>query len=82
MSQDKQVKLLVGTLERFVDDRTAVVRTERLVLGKRSQKSLRKKFYYLVERGESKAEVGAAIKFKPCRPYSKKKRWVLVDINI
>ncbi|QIV95087.1 30S ribosomal protein S17 [Allofrancisella frigidaquae] len=75
-----KVRLLEGKVSSDGMDKTVVVKAERYVkfpvLGKFVKKTT--KYYIHDEKNECKK--GDVIRFKETRPYSKTKRWCLVDI--
>jgi len=77
--QDK-IRLIEGKVSSDAMDKTVVVKTERLVKHPLYGKFLRKTTKYYVHDEKNECKSGDIIKFKETKPYSKTKKWCLVDI--
>ena len=77
--QDK-IRLIEGKVSSGAMDKTVVVKAERLVKHPLYGKFLRKTTKYYVHDEKNECKSGDIIKFKETKPYSKTKKWCLVDI--
>ena len=77
--QDK-IRLIEGKVSSDAMDKTVVVKAERLVKHPLYGKFVRKTTKYYVHDEKNECKSGDVVKFKETKPYSKTKKWCLVDI--
>ncbi|ABK89157.1 MULTISPECIES: 30S ribosomal protein S17 [Francisella] len=75
-----KIRLLEGKVSSVAMDKTVVVRAERYVKHPLYGKFVKKTTKYYVHDENNECKEGDVIKFKETRPYSKTKKWCLVDI--
>ena len=73
------MKTFKGTVKRTKMEKTATVEVVRLVAHPVYLKRYKRTKRYQVH-DELGVEVGQEVKFAPCKPYSKSKRWKIIEI--
>ncbi len=71
---------MVGEVVSDKMDKTVVVLIERKVKHPVYGKYIRKSSRLFVHDEDNQAVIGKIIKFKACKPYSKKKTWRLIEV--
>ena len=69
-----------GTVVSSVEDKTIHVRVNTTKMHEKYQKQYVTSKKYAVHDEKNEAMVGDTVRFRECRPYSKTKRWYLVDV--
>lgn len=77
--QDK-IRLIEGKVSSDAMDKTVVVKAERYVKHPLYGKFVRKTTKYYVHDEKNECKSGDVVKFKETKPYSKTKKWCLVNI--
>jgi small subunit ribosomal protein S17 len=73
-------RILQGTVVSDKNDKTVIVRVERLVMHPLYKKYVRRSKKYAAHDPENRFKVGDVVRIRECRPISKTKRWeVLVE---
>ncbi|GBD45086.1 30S ribosomal protein S17 [bacterium HR40] len=73
-------RILQGTVVSDKNDKTVIVRVERMVMHPLYKKYIRRSKKYAAHDPENRFKVGDVVKIRECRPISKTKRWeVLVE---
>ncbi len=70
----------VGVVKSNKMDKTAVVSVERLVRHPLYTRSFKKTSTFAVHDEQNRCQIGDRVKIVECRPISKRKRWLLVEI--
>ncbi len=78
MAQEQR-KVLTGTVVSNAMDKTVVVRVERIFRHPLYGKVVRKHKKYHAHDEENACQVGDVVRIRESRPYSKTKRWVVVE---
>ena len=76
-----KIRLIEGKVSSSAMDQTVVVRAERLVKHPLYGKFMRKTTKYYVHDESNECKPGDVIKFRETKPYSKTKKWCLVEIT-
>ena len=71
----KARKIRIGVVVSNKMDKSAVVKTERLVRHKLYGKFMRRNVKYMADDPENKCNIGDRVTIEECRPLSKRKRW-------
>lgn len=74
------MKVFTGKVISKKMDKTLTVAVERMTVHPLYKKRLKRRKKYHVHDEENKAKVGDKVKFRPSKPFSKLKRWKLVEI--
>ena len=61
-------------------ENTIIVEVKRQVRHIKYGKILKISFRYMAHNPNSKYQIGDIIKIKPCRPYSRRKRWIATEL--
>ena len=69
-----------GIVESSTEDKTIHVRVSTTKMHSKYQKQYVTSKKYAVHDEKNTAEVGDTVRFRECRPYSKTKRWYVIDI--
>ena len=81
MATDKKTKrIFTGEVVSASTAKTLVVKVERMKLHPKYNKSFRVTKKYHVHDEASVAKAGDKIHFEECRPFSKTKRWRLIEV--
>lgn len=73
-------RILQGTVVSDRNDKTVIVRVERMVMHPLYKKYIRRSKKYAAHDPENRFKVGDVVRIRECRPLSKTKRWeVLVE---
>jgi small subunit ribosomal protein S17 len=73
-------RILQGTVVSDKNDKTVIVRVERLVMHPLYKKYIRRSKKYAAHDPDNRFKVGDVVRIRECRPLSKTKRWeVLVE---
>ena len=75
-----KIRLLEGKVSSTAMEQTVVVKAERLVKHPLYGKFMRKTTKYYVHDESNECKLGDVIKFRETKPYSKTKKWCLVEI--
>ena len=78
--QEDLKHILLGEVVSDKMDKTVVVLIERKVKHPVYGKYIRKSSRLFVHDEDNQAVIGKMIKFKACKPYSKKKTWRLIEV--
>ncbi len=70
----------VGVVKSNKMDKTAVVSVERLVRHPLYTRAFKKTSSFAVHDEQNRCQIGDRVKIVECRPISKRKRWLLVEI--
>ncbi len=73
-------KELVGKVVSDKMNKTVVVEVERVVPHPLYKKMIRKRKKFYAHDPENKAKEGDMVKIRECKPYSKLKRWKVIEI--
>ncbi len=73
-------KELVGVVTSDAMNKTITVSVEQLKLHPLYKKGIKRTKKYKAHDEENKAKVGDLVRIRECRPLSKTKRWVMIDI--
>ncbi|MBN3039241.1 MAG: 30S ribosomal protein S17 [Candidatus Omnitrophica bacterium] len=76
----KHRKTMVGFVLSDKMDKTIVVRLERLSIHKQYKRIIKKASKFKVHDENNQAKVGDKVKITQTRPFSKEKKWRLVEI--
>ncbi len=73
-------RILQGTVVSDKNDKTVIVRVERLVMHPLYKKYIRRSKKYAAHDPDNRFKVGDVVRIRECRPLSRTKRWeVLVE---
>lgn len=73
-------RILQGTVVSDKNDKTVIVRVERMVMHPLYKKYIRRSKKYAAHDPENRFKVGDVVRIRECRPLSRTKRWeVLVE---
>jgi len=75
-----KIRLLEGKVSSTAMEQTVVVKAERLVKHPLYGKFMRKTTKFYVHDESNECKLGDVIKFRETKPYSKTKKWCLVEI--
>lgn len=75
-----KVRLLEGKVSSSAMDKSVVVKSERYVKHPLYGKFIKRTTKYYVHDENNECKVGDVIRFKETKPYSKKKKWCLVEL--
>ena len=75
-----KLKLLKGTVLRNSSDKTLVVKTEKFIKHSVYGKYIKQSKSYMVHNDQHTVEIGDLVNIVACRPYSKRKKFRLVNI--
>ena len=76
----KKRKEYVGDVIRDTTDKTVVVSVERIVKDARFKKYLKRTINYMAHDAENACQLGDRVKFIETRPFSARKKWVVLEI--
>jgi small subunit ribosomal protein S17 len=74
-------KEIVGKVVSNKMDKTVVVAVEQHVPHKRYEKQILQTRKFKAHDAENKCQVGDRVRIQECRPLSREKRWIVVDIT-
>jgi len=72
-------RVLQGTVTSDKNDKTVVVQVERRFADPLLKKTVRRSKSYHAHDEANAFKVGDKVRIEECRPYSRKKRWVVLD---
>ncbi|HDM76259.1 MAG TPA: 30S ribosomal protein S17 [Deltaproteobacteria bacterium] len=80
VSETKNRKTLIGVVVSDKMDKTAVVQIQSLVKHPVYKKYVRRYTKVKAHDAENRCHIGDRVKVRECRPLSKTKRWIVVEI--
>jgi small subunit ribosomal protein S17 len=73
------MKIFTGIVKAKKNIKTATVQVERIVVHPTYKKRLKRYKSYQVHDEADTAQIGSVVRFVACKPYSKTKRWKLIE---
>lgn len=80
MAEERKIRTVRGVVESAKQDKTIVIRVERLVMHPLYKKYVRRHTKYYAHDEQNQANEGDTVEIYPTRPLSKLKRWRLGEI--
>lgn len=74
-------RILRGVVVSDKADKTAIVKVDRMVLHPLYKKSVRRSKRYATHDQDNRCRIGEWVVIQECRPLSKRKSWMLVNIE-